>query len=116
MVSNEKDTMLCLTCPAQGYPTPNFRLVACFSNILLIVPIANLTIYLEQKMNVIAHPCILFCFTPTLSFQQCKFLEPIGGTMPKFSSETDGSKLSRPAMLAISLTCPAQAHPVPTFR
>ena len=72
MVSNKKDTMLCLTCPAQGYPTPNFRLVACFSNILLIIPIAHLTIYLELKMNVIAHPpCIIFCFTLTLSFQQC---------------------------------------------
>ena len=71
MVSNEKDTMLCLTCPAQGYPTPNFRLVACISNTLLIIPIAHLTIYLEQKMNIIAHPCIPFCFTPTLSFQQC---------------------------------------------
>ena len=64
-------------------------------------------------------PILVFYFVllqPSHSNNVFKFLEPIGGTMPKFSSETDGSKLSRPAMLAISLTCPAQAHPVPTFR
>ena len=48
----------------------------------------------------------------------CKiyFSEPIGGSFPKFSSELDGSKLTRAAMSVINLNCPAQAFPVPSFR
>jgi hypothetical protein len=43
-------------------------------------------------------------------------IEPIGGTMPKFVSDTKLSLYEREAMSQIALLCPAQASPVPSFR
>ena len=94
---NEENTAIRLSCPAQSFPTPSFRFVRAF--VKLPIPIE-----------------FILCISNS-SLKQClQFIAPIGGSVPKFSSETDGSKLFRPAMLAISLTCPAQAYPVPTFR
>jgi len=44
------------------------------------------------------------------------YSEPIGGSIPKFSTENDGSKLVRGFMSSIALTCPAQGYPLPGFR
>ena len=44
------------------------------------------------------------------------FLEPIGGAVPKFAHESKGSILLKELNQAISLSCPAQGFPVPSFR
>ncbi len=43
-------------------------------------------------------------------------LEPVGSAAPKFSLENDGSKLTRLSLTPVSLSCPAQGSPVPSFR
>ena len=44
------------------------------------------------------------------------FLEPIGGAGPKFAHESKGSILLKKFGQTISLSCPAQGFPVPSFR
>ena len=44
------------------------------------------------------------------------FLEPIGGAGPKFAHESKGSILLKEFGQTISLSCPAQGFPVPSFR
>ena len=46
----------------------------------------------------------------------CSYLEPIGGAKPKFAQRTDGLKQLQKLNDAISLTCPAQGSPLPSFR
>ena len=50
--------------------------------------------------------------------QKSTFLysEPIGGAKPKFAQRTDGLKLVQNSNEAISLSCPAQGSPLPSFR
>ena len=44
-------------------------------------------------------------------------LEPIGGSAPKFSFETHTvTGMFRKQSLSISLQCPAQGSPIPSFR
>ena len=43
----------------------------------------------------------------------CPLVEPIGGSKPKFSVVTD---YSHSVLHNLSLNCPAQGSPVPTFR
>ena len=42
--------------------------------------------------------------------------EPIGGSKPKFSIVTDLMRYSHGKDESISLSCPAQGSPIPTFR
>lgn len=42
--------------------------------------------------------------------------EPVGGSAPKFPSETDLSRLTHKEGNPLRLTCPAQASPLPSFR
>ena len=44
------------------------------------------------------------------------FLEPIGGSAPKFSAESTISNLIRHRLSSLALSCPAQGSPVPSFR
>ena len=44
------------------------------------------------------------------------FLEPVGGTAPRFSSTRKSESYQKPSGLALSLSCPAQASPLPSFR
>ena len=44
------------------------------------------------------------------------FLEPIGGSTPKFSMVTEAFVFTKPASEPLSLTCPAQGSPVPSYR
>ena len=42
--------------------------------------------------------------------------EPVGGSAPKFSTDSKGSIFVRPVKEPIVQLCPAQGSPVPTFR
>ena len=44
------------------------------------------------------------------------YLEPIGGSAPKFSSDTKLSLFERTSMSQMALLCPAQGSPIPAFR
>ena len=44
------------------------------------------------------------------------FIEPIGGAAPKFSSDAKLSLFVRRENDIVSLLCPAQGAPVPSFR
>ena len=43
-------------------------------------------------------------------------VEPVGSSLPKFSVNTDGLRMSSRAGGMLSLLCPAQAYPVPSTR
>ena len=52
-----------------------------------------------------------------VSLMTMNFLaEPIGGSAPKFSGESTISNLLRERSESLSLTCPAQGSPTPSFR
>ena len=87
-----------LSCPAQSFPPPSFRLV-------IIVSCKTVKWFCHSQ-----HSKLMYVNSNGI------VSEPIGGSIPKFSSETDGSKLLRSAMTSISLDCPAQAFPVPSYR
>ena len=44
------------------------------------------------------------------------FLEPIGGSKPKFSINSDSQSFTHAKSESLSLSCPAQGSPIPTFR
>ena len=44
------------------------------------------------------------------------FIEPIGGSKPKFSTDSGSSSYLRGTEESLSLSCPAQGSPVPVFR
>ena len=44
------------------------------------------------------------------------YVEPIGGTKPKFSQESESSTFTKQSGLQLSLLCPAQGAPLPSFR
>ena len=44
------------------------------------------------------------------------YLEPIGGAKPKFSLNTESLRFTREALSSVSLLCPAQGSPIPSFR
>ena len=58
--------------------------------------------------------------SPTPSFKKTlknlNYLEPIGGSAPKLASETDLTRILRHHSQALSLKCPAQGSPTPSFR
>ena len=43
-------------------------------------------------------------------------LEPVGGSAPKFSGELKGGTMEKALYQPISLSCPAQGSPVPSYR
>ena len=50
------------------------------------------------------------------SFIKTTFLEPVGGSAPKFPALTSTLTPSMPSALPFSLSCPAQGAPVPAYR
>ena len=44
------------------------------------------------------------------------FQEPIGGSIPKFSVNTDGLRMTNKKDFTLSLSCPAQGYPTPSYR
>ena len=44
------------------------------------------------------------------------FLEPIGGSKPQFSEDSNYKRISRIENEAMALLCPAQGYPQPSFR
>ena len=44
------------------------------------------------------------------------FLEPVGGSSPKFPAESSISNLGRQVSSSLALVCPAQGSPIPAFR
>lgn len=74
---------------------------------------------IRESSSSIALSCSAQGFpVPSFRFVLIKllFLEPIGGSVPKFSGEIDGSKIVRDHKSSIALTCSAQGFPVPSFR
>ena len=47
----------------------------------------------------------VFCYT-----------EPIGSAKPKFSEDINSKGITRQEAKAVTLVCPAQAFPLPSFR
>ena len=64
---------------------------------------------LELPSSRVAYPNIQVCNMQT-------FIEPIGGSAPKFSGVSDLSRLLGKSSHSQTLSCPAQGSPVPTFR
>jgi hypothetical protein len=77
---------LSLTCPAQGFPLPAFR-----------------SDWLE----------FVICFWFWVKILN---LEPIGSASPKFTTDDKASNFERLSGTTLSLTCSAQAFPLPAFR
>ena len=124
-----------LSCPAQGFPIPAFRWVIFLSEIYFVEPIGGSapkfaheskgSILLKNNEEVISLSCpaqgfpvpafrfVLILFSQNVSL---KFLEPIGGAKPKFSYTTKVLHMVHQADHSISLACPAQGFPIPTFR
>ena len=44
------------------------------------------------------------------------FLEPVGSALPKFSSKDKINAFIAEKSTTVSLMCPAQGHPLPSFR
>ena len=78
---------LALSCPAQGFPLPAFRLVQPLTYVLK-------SMYLFIMCNI----------------------EPIGGAKPKFSMVAKGLQIVHGSKNSITLSCPAQGFPLPAFR
>ena len=56
------------------------------------------------------------CFDTYIISKPTFTIEPIGGASPKFAHESKGSILLKKLGEKFSLTCPAQGHPIPSFR
>ena len=44
------------------------------------------------------------------------YTEPIGGQKPKFSEDVNFKGITRDIENSVTLTCPAQSFPIPSFR
>ncbi|KAK1126115.1 hypothetical protein K0M31_004756 [Melipona bicolor] len=63
------------------------------------------------------YPVPSFRFIALFMYDVCvKFVEPIGTKAPAFTSELKGGWLKKRAKSSAVLSCPAQGHPVPSFR
>ena len=51
-----------------------------------------------------------------ISYDSEYLLEPIGGAKPQFSSKSETSSYKVEASTQFALLCPAQAHPLPSYR
>ncbi|KAL2740305.1 Down syndrome cell adhesion molecule-like protein Dscam2 [Vespula squamosa] len=83
------DQDLTLFCPAKGFPVPTYRRIvfSCHVSIVLFVSLGNLTI-----------------------------VEPVATKKPKFSSDSKFAGYDRLVDQDLTLLCPAQGFPVPTYR
>lgn len=52
----------------------------------------------------------------TIQVRHVLFSEPVGSTGPKFLLNTDGLRQHSVIEASLSLSCPAQAFPVPIYR
>ena len=122
---------MALTCPAQSSPSPAFRWnLHHFFNIPALEPIGGSTpkfssVAIEQISAYNHQSMALTCpaqSSPSPAFRwnlhhfyKIPALEPIGGSTPKFSSDATENILAH-SDRTLSMACPAQASPVPTFR
>ena len=74
-----------LTCPAQSFPTPSFRLV--------------FFVCIFKKKHTLYY-----------------YSEPIGGSKPQISEDSQLKRLSRHENQIMAFVCPAQGFPQPSFR
>ncbi|MPC33058.1 hypothetical protein E2C01_026397 [Portunus trituberculatus] len=88
------DSTFPLFCRAQGHPTPTFSVRT------------EGTSELEAPRDTLVYVLLIAPLTP----------EPLGLSSPKFPSADTSRSQSLHAATAISLSCPAQAHPPPQFR
>ena len=51
-----------------------------------------------------------------LNMGQCQSIEPIGSAKPKFPEDTNIKGIVRRLGSRLSLSCPAQAYPMPSYR
>ena len=48
-------------------------------------------------------------------FKNC-CIEPVGGQKPKFSEDVNSKSITRDVQNSVTLICPAQSFPTPSFR
>ena len=93
-----------LNCPAQGSPSPTHRYTGCPRS-LYHFHIATLYINQQDILNT------LYCGIKNLLFS-----EPVGSSIPKFSSIVESSTISVKSGQPFNLNCPAQGSPAPSHR
>ena len=113
-----------LSCPAQGAPVPSYRPVQLFCfrasrwispKVLGTLKQLNFDHALPSTiLSLVQHKGLLSL--PTGQSYSDSLLEPVGGSAPKFPAESSISNLARVSASSLSLTCPAQGAPVPTYR
>ena len=59
---------------------------------------------------------IFYLLHKSYHFHPFLILEPIGSSIPKFSTDDKSDSFSRSMGRSIALHCPAQGHPLPSFR
>ena len=85
---------------------------------------------IQDLLKILGNNCLFFVLPRDLLYQHlgkknrtCRLnivydllIEPIGGTKPKFSQESELSQFTKRSGHQLSLLCPAQGSPVPAFR
>ena len=131
MLNKASSLPLDLVCPAQGSPVPSHRLVN-LSRFSLAEPVGgsapkfstDLTTSGVKRSSDAAFsmscpaqgspvPAYRLYLKPVLTLV---FIEPVGGSSPKFSTDVTRSDVQRSSFASFSLSCPAQGSPVPAFR
>ena len=94
-----------LSCPAQGSPVPSYRFVI------------SLIFGTVSQYRTAQGSCVnLLLSISNMHWRVFTTLEPIGGSVPKFSMVTESFTLTKAAAHPFSLSCPAQGSPVPSYR
>ena len=118
---------LSLTCAAQGSPIPSFRFVIIFvpclrthwrlhSQVFFFCWFNKLfTLKLWESQPDLPGSRVPHSDIP-VSNPRLFFSEPIGGTIPKFSGMAHLTGLMGQFHKPLTLPCPAQGSPTPTFR
>ena len=120
-----------LSCPAQGSPIPSFRLVICFQLLShfqspseaqpqnshptqkrLELSVA----FLIHSVFAVQHRALPFQHLGLPAMIKHVSIEPVGGSAPKFPIESRTSDMRRSSRRTLSLSCPAQGSPSPSFR
>lgn len=68
---------------------------------------------IDLPSSELPYPSIQVSFDPKT---KRNFLEPIGGSKPQFSEDSNLKRISRVETEAMALLCPAQGYPQPAFR
>ena len=127
-MSRSSARTLSLSCPAQGSPSPSFRFISC-QKYFLSEPVGGSPpkFTLETKTltmeRVSEDPLSLSCpaqGSPVPAYRlvplSFPFSEPIGGSAPKFTLDSKLSLVERKFAHPLTLVCPAQGSPVPSYR